>query len=200
MSAKSLILLVISLHLFCDNRYLSQNKILISDTYFVEDSANLVNKSIQIQKFSINENSFLFRRLNSLTSDCKANSTLQNSKGFLIYFPQKIAEPLQIIVSSIEEVEILNSPKINGVFQINDTPFFILNLPEQNELFNKTDQLIALQLIVNTNELSGIILNNNHNENQITVEKFKENGVTYELFIESCQLANQKWRLNVKRN
>ena len=187
MSAKSLILLVLSLHILCDNRYLSQNEILISDTYFAEDSAYLINKSIQIQKYSLNDNSLLFRRLSSLLTDCKANSTRQNSKGYLIYFPQKIAVPLQIRVSSIEQVDILDSPKVNGVFQINGTPFFVLNLPEQNELFIKTDQFIALQLIINTNELSSIILNNNHNENHITEEKFKENGVSYDLFIEKCR-------------
>jgi len=55
-----MILLVLSLHILCDNRYLSQNEILISDTYFAEDSAYLINKSIQIQKYSLNENSFLF--------------------------------------------------------------------------------------------------------------------------------------------
>lgn len=195
---KPIIFLGITLNIIIVNQCLSQNKILISDPYFKDDSSYIIIKSINIQELLLDVNSLLYTRLNMLVCQCNSKSTLNNTNSYIIYVEEKTNSELKIIVLPVHSANELDSPKLMGVFKINNTSFFIFNLREENNLITKIDRVIPLQLIINKNQLSSSILNNTNDNNFIWEEKYYSQGLYYDLFIEYCDSVNLK--RNVNRN
>lgn len=190
-------LIIFLFHLLCfatANHALAQQKVLVSDYFFKEDSASVQNKLLNIQEYRLDEDIFLYQRLNTLLQHCNDKLAPNCANGFAIYFRTQMNGPLQLFISPVTSAHDLDNPKLMGVFLIDQTPFFIFNLPEENQLFIPTAQTISLQLIINTNELSATIFSMLHEYEVHSEEKISYKGFDYVLLMESCREVGKSLR------
>ena len=190
---KRLILLLALLHMVVGHQAWAQHNLLISDAFFEGDSIDLEKKTLTIQEYQFDEQFPLVQRLKSLCTDCSSRTTI---KGYSIFFKEDNDSDMQqhVFVSQIVAADQIDSENLKGVFYLDQTPFYIFNLPKDTRILTPTDKTTSLQLVINRNEISVIVMTmSNQLDGIIDFEKqINYQGLTYAFHMEYCREVKHK--------
>lgn len=171
----------------------AQHNLLISDPFFEGDSVYLEKKTLTIQEYQFDEQFPLVQRLKSLSTDCSSRTTI---KGYRIFFKEDDNSGMQqhVFVSQIVAADQIDSENLKGVFYLDQTPFYIFNLPKDTRILTPTDKTTSLQLVINRNEISVIVMTMcNQLDGIIDFEKqINYQGLTYAFHMEYCREVKHK--------
>jgi hypothetical protein len=190
---KQLILLLALLQMLFVTQSWAQHNLLISDPFFEGDSVYLEKKTLTIQEYQFDEQFPLVQRLKSLSTDCSSRTTI---KGYRIFFKEDDNSGMQqhVFVSQIVAADQIDSENLKGVFYLDQTPFYIFNLPKDTRILTPTDKTTSLQLVINRNEISVIVMTMcNQLDGIIDFEKqINYQGLTYAFHMEYCREVKHK--------
>jgi hypothetical protein len=192
---KRLILLLTLLHIVVCHQAWAQHNLLISDPFFEGDSIYLEKKTLTIQEYQFDEDFPLVKRLNTLSTDCRSRSALKGYRIFFVEYNENDSVMQQhVFVSQIVAADQIDSEHLKGVFYLDQTPFYIFNLPKDTRILTPTDKTTSLQLVINRNEIFVIVMTmSNQLDGIIDVEKqINYQGLTYAFHIEYCQAIKHK--------
>ncbi len=165
----------------------AQHNVLMSDPFFEGDSIYLEKKTISIPEFILDEHFPLVQRLKTLCTECSSRTTI---KGYRIFFKEDNDSGMQqhVFVSQIVAADQIDRENLKGVFYLDQTPFYIFNLPKDTLILTSTDKTTSLQLVINRNEKSLIeMTKGNQLDGIVDFEKsINYQGFTYSTFIEFC--------------
>jgi hypothetical protein len=190
---KQLILLLALLQMLFVTQSWAQHNLLISDPFFEGDSVYLEKKTLTIQEYQFDEQFPLVQRLKSLSTDCSSRTTI---KGYRIFFKEDDNSGMQqhVFVSQIVAADQIDSENLKGVFYLDQTPFYIFNLPKDTRILTPTDKTTSLQLVINRNEISVIVMTmSNQLDGIVDFEKqINYEGLTYAFHMEYCREVKHK--------
>ena len=190
---KQLILLFALLQMLFVPQSWAQHNLLISDLFFEGDSVYLEKKTLTIQEYQFDAHFPLVQRLKSLSTDCSSRTTI---KGYRIFFKEDDDSGMQqhVFVSQIVAADQIDSENLKGVFYLDQTPFYIFNLPKDTRILTPTDKTTSLQLVINRNEISVIVMTMcNQLDGIIDFEKqINYQGLTYAFHMEYCREVKHK--------
>jgi len=198
---KQLILLLALLQMLFVTQSWAQHNLLISDPFFEGDSVYLEKKTLTIQEYQFDEQFPLVQRLKSLSTDCSSRTTI---KGYRIFFKEDDNSGMQqhVFVSQIVAADQIDSENLKGVFYLDQTPFYIFNLPKDTRILTPTDKTTSLQLVINRNEISVIVMTMcNQLDGIIDFEKqINYQGLTYAFHMEYCREVKHKRKICKSRS
>lgn len=200
---KRLILLLALFQMVFGHQAWAQHNLLISDAFFEGDSIDLEKKTLTIQEYQFDAHFPLVQRLKALCTDCSSRTTI---KGFGIFFVPFNANDSgmqqHVVVSQIVAADQIDNENLKGVFYLDQTPFYIFNLPKDTRILTPTDKTTSLQLVINRNEISVIVMTmSNQLDGIINFEKqINYQGLTYAFHIEYCHAIKHKRKICKSRS
>ncbi len=190
---KQLILLLALLQMLFVTQSWAQHNLLISDAFFEGDSVYLEKKTLTIKEYQFDAHFPLVQRLKSLSTDCSSRTTI---KGYRIFFKEDDNSGMQqhVFVSQIVAADQIDSENLKGVFYLDQTPFYIFNLPKDTRILTPTEKTTSLQLVINRNEISVIVMDmSNQLDGIVDFEKqINYEGLTYTFYMEYCREVKHK--------
>lgn len=181
---KNIFILFVIHTIFCHG-LLSQDTLFVGDLFIKGEFVN--SKSIErtVKEYKIDLDCSLSKRLANLICNCDVHINKNRMNGFTIRSVSKDNKQLIIISPNTSQINI-ESSHFDGVFFLNEIPFFVYKAVDMNTFLSPTRKEIVLKYYKNSNEMNELILSNLVDERFVSKEVLSCKKAKFNLVIEKC--------------
>lgn len=175
------------------NDLLSQDTLFISDFFIKDEQTNQQSIIRNIKEYKLELDCSLNQRLKNLICNCNSHLDKKIVNGFIIRSVIKNEKQLIIISPNISQIH-ATSHHLDGMFFIDETPFFVFNISDMSTLLSPTKRDIIIKYYKKSNNSDEIILSNLLDEKFLSEEAFSFKGIDFNLIVENCTKIARKRR------